>query len=369
MTTADLSALADATAAAVGGAVSVMDPAGYVVAYSSLPGQPIDDVRRDGILGKQVPAEYMAHHTDEEFRRSSAVRVVAVAGVLPRLAVPVTGGDEYLGSIWCIVPTAEVSPPEPTAVAALQRAAADAAPLLSQRAQAAGIERPRARELLTDPAAVTPHGQLYTVVAARTASDRPEAAASRLRGMLELTFGQQQDSGAVVIDGAVYLVMRSENSVTVGELEQLRLRAVSSLGIPVMFAIGGPDERPSTARVHAQWALDACEDGSPTVLFDDVRVHATLRRAGAALSEVSLALPAVERMLACDVTEGTDYAATVLALLAHESNVAAASASLYLHPNTFRYRLRRTKELFGLDLADADTRLLAWMSLRLGGER
>lgn len=61
---------------------------------------------------------------------------------------------------------------------------------------------------------------------------------------------------------------------------------------------------------------------------------------------MSLALPAVERMLACDATEGTDYAATVLALLAHESNVAAASASLYLHPNTFRYRLRRTKELF-----------------------
>jgi hypothetical protein len=32
VTTADLSALADATATAVGGAVSVMDPHGYVVA-------------------------------------------------------------------------------------------------------------------------------------------------------------------------------------------------------------------------------------------------------------------------------------------------------------------------------------------------
>ncbi|MDV6261026.1 PucR family transcriptional regulator [Rhodococcoides yunnanense] len=369
MTTADLSALADATAAAVGGAVSVMDPAGYVVAYSSLPGQPIDDVRRDGILGKQVPAEYMAHHTDEDFRRSSTVRIVAVAGVLPRLAVPVTSGDEYLGSIWCIVPTAALSPPEPAAMAALQRAAAEAIPLLSQRPQATDIEKPRARELLTDPAAVTPDGQLYTVLATRVQSDRPDAAASRLRGMLELTFGQQVDSGAVVLDGAVFVVMRSEIPFTGGEFEHVRRRAVSALGIPVTFAIGGPDERPMTARVHAQWALDACDDGSPTIVFDDVRVQATLRRAGAALSEVSLALPAVERMLACDASEGTEYAATVLALLAHESNVAAASASLYLHPNTFRYRLRRTKELFGLDLADADTRLLVWMSLRLRAGR
>ncbi len=368
MTTADLSALADATAAAVGGAVSVMDPDGFVVAYSSLPGQPIDDVRRDGILGKQVPAEYMAHHTDEDFRRSSTVRVVAVAGVLPRLAVPVTSGDEYLGSIWCIVPSAAVSPPEPAAMAALHRAAAEATPLLSQRPQAVDVEKPRARQLLTDPAAATPEGQLYTVLATRVQSDRPEAVASRLRGMLELTFGQQQDSGAVVLEGAVFLVMPSEH-FTVGELEPVRRRAMSALGIPVTFAIGGPDERPMTARVHAQWALDACQDGYPTVVFDDVRVDATLRRAEAALSEVSLALPAVERMLSCDASEGTEYAATVLALLAHESNVAAASASLYLHPNTFRYRLRRTKELFGLDLDDADTRLLVWMSLRLRAGR
>ncbi|QII04515.1 PucR family transcriptional regulator [Rhodococcoides fascians A25f] len=369
MTTADLSALADATAAAVGGAVSVMDPAGYVVAYSSLPGQPIDDVRRDGILGKQVPAEYMAHHTDEDFRRSCTVRVVAVAGVLPRLAVPVTSGGEYLGSIWCIVPTVAVSPPDPAAVAALQRAAAEAIPLLSQRPQAVGVEKPRARELLTDPTAVTPDGQLYTVLATRVQSDRPDAAASRLRGMLDLTFGQQLDSGAVVIDGAAFLVMRSEIPITVDEFEHVRRRAVSALGIPVTFALGGPDERPMTARVHAQWALDGCEDGSPTIMFEEVRVHATLRRAGKALSEVSLALPAVERMLSCDASEGTEYAATVLALLAHESNVAAAATSLYLHPNTFRYRLRRTKELFGLDLDDADTRLLVWMSLRLRAGR
>ncbi|GHP18410.1 hypothetical protein RN2511_031460 [Rhodococcus sp. NKCM2511] len=364
MTTADLSALADATAAAVGGAVSVMDPAGYVVAYSSLPGQPIDDVRRDGILGKQVPAEYMAHHTDEDFRRSSTVRVVAVAGVLPRLAVPVTSGDEYLGSIWCIVPSVAVSPPESATRAALQRAAAEAVPLLSRRPQADVVEKPRARELLTDPVAVTPEGQLYTVLATRLQSDRPEAAASRLRGMLELTFGQQQDSGAVVLDGAVFLVVQSE-LFAVGEFEPVRRRAMSALGIPVTFAIGGPEERPVTARVHAQWALDACQDSSPTVVFDDIRVDATLRRAGAALSGLPLALPAVERMLSCDASEGTEYAATVLALLAHESNVAAAAASLYLHPNTFRYRLRRTKELFGLDLDDVDTRLLVWMSLRL----
>ncbi|MGV8873334.1 MAG: PucR family transcriptional regulator [Rhodococcus sp. (in: high G+C Gram-positive bacteria)] len=365
MSTADLSALADATATAVGGAVSVMDPQGFVIAYSSVPGQPIDDVRRDGILGKQVPAEYMVHHLDPDFRRSSTVYVVDVPGVLPRLAVAVSSDGDYLGSIWSIASGACLSPPDPVAVAALTRAAAAAMPLLQARLHPADADNPRARALLTDPDVVTAPGSRYVVLAARVDSSQPNALLVQLAGLLELTFGHFLDAGCVVEDHTVLLVVAEDESGFVDKAEEVRRRAETAFGVAVTFAIGGPTDRPHAARTHAHWLLDALDNGSPTTTFEESRVRVVLSRASDSLSEVPLDLPAVERMLAYDAAEGTEYAATVLSLLTHESNVAAASAALYLHANTFRYRLRRTKELFGLDLDDADTRLLVWMSLRL----
>ncbi len=343
-----------------------MDPQGYVVAYSSVPGQSIDDVRRDGILGKQVPARYMVHHIDPEFRRSSTVHVVDVPGALPRLAVAVSADGEYLGSIWCIVSAALSGPPDRDAVTALTRAAAAAVPLLLSRLRPTSPHNPRARALLTDPAVVTPPGSQYVVLAARVASARPEALLMQLVGLLELTFGGNRDSGCVIEQHTAFLVVASEDiRLVTEEAEEVRRRAESAFGAAVTFAIGGPHSRPAVARNHAHWTLDSIEDGSQTTTFEQRRVAVTLNRAADAFSDVQLALPAVERMLSYDSAEGTFYAATVLALLAHESNVAAASASLYLHANTFRYRLRRTKELFDLDLDDPDTRLLVWMSLRL----
>ena len=365
MSTADLSALADATATAVGGAVSVMDPQGFVIAYSSVPGQPIDDVRRDGILGKQVPAEYMVHHLDPDFRRSSKVHVVDVPGVLPRLAVAVSADTEYLGSIWSIATGVSLRPPDSGAVAAMTRAAAAAVPLLLARRHPAGADNQRVRALLTDPDTVTPAGSRYTVLAARIDSVQPEALLVQLADLLELTFGNALDSGCVIEDRTVLLVLASEDERGVLDAaEDVRRKAEAAFGVSVTFAIGGPEARPTVARRQALWVLDAIGDGVTTT-FEQNRVPVTLRRAGDALSDLPLAIPAVEKMLACDAAEGTEYAATVLALLTHESNVAAASASLYLYANTFRYRLRRTKELFGLDLDDGDTRLLVWMSLRL----
>ena len=43
----------------------------------------------------------------------------------------------------------------------------------------------------------------------------------------------------------------------------------------------------------------------------------------------------------------------------------AAAAPVYVHPNTFRYRLRRLAEVGGLDLADPDARFAAMLQLRL----
>jgi hypothetical protein len=258
VSTADLSALADATATAVGGAVSVMDPQGFVIAYSSVPGQPIDDVRRDGILGKQVPAEYMVHHLDSDFRRSSKVHVVDVPGVLPRLAVAVSADAEYLGSIWSIATGVSLRPPDSGAVAAMTRAAAAAVPLLLARRHPAGADNQRVRALLTDPDTVTPAGSRYTVLAARIDSVQPEAVLVQLADLLELTFGNALDSGCVIEDRTVLLVLASEDERGVLDAaEDVRRKAEAAFGVSVTFAIGGPEARPTVARRQALWVLDA----------------------------------------------------------------------------------------------------------------
>jgi DNA-binding PucR family transcriptional regulator len=46
-------------------------------------------------------------------------------------------------------------------------------------------------------------------------------------------------------------------------------------------------------------------------------------------------------------------------------DVPAAAERAHVHPNTFRYRLRRLAEVAGLDLSDPDQRFAAMLQLRL----
>ncbi|OZF52196.1 hypothetical protein CH293_12585 [Rhodococcus sp. 14-2470-1b] len=375
MNSGDLSALADATAAATGGAVAVMDPHGYVVAYSSLPGQQTDEVRRDGILGKRVPDKYLVHHQDPAFRASSAVHVVDLEGTLPRLAVAVGDTSGHLGSIWVIVARQSIDPPDRSAVAAMARAAAAAmaraaaaaAPLLRARVSPRRDGSDEVRKLLTDDT-LTPSDRGFVVVAVESAHHTVES----LIGLLDLTMTRGPHSGCAVIDGVVYVLrtvdgLHASTEALVAEAEEVRQRACATVGISIAMGISDVRSRPVDARVRARRVLDVVAGEGRTATFEQVEVKLLLSDARSALVNVPLAIPAVEEMLVHDSREGTAYGATVLALLENESNVAVASASLYLHANTFRYRIRRTKELFGLDLDNADTRLLVWMALRFTG--
>ncbi|HYH28808.1 MAG TPA: helix-turn-helix domain-containing protein [Pseudonocardia sp.] len=58
--------------------------------------------------------------------------------------------------------------------------------------------------------------------------------------------------------------------------------------------------------------------------------------------------------------------APVPAYLESFGDMVSAARRLHVHPNTLRYRLRRIRELTGLDLDDADTRLAAALQLRAG---
>jgi DNA-binding PucR family transcriptional regulator len=65
-----------------------------------------------------------------------------------------------------------------------------------------------------------------------------------------------------------------------------------------------------------------------------------------------------------DAEHDTCYVATLRAYMDAFGQVPIASRALDVHPNTFRYRLRRLRELVDLDLEDPDERLVAELQLR-----
>ncbi len=75
----------------------------------------------------------------------------------------------------------------------------------------------------------------------------------------------------------------------------------------------------------------------------------------------------IARLLRYDERHDAQLVPTLRAWLETFGDVAAASASQFVHANTFRYRLRRVQEISGLDLEDADARFAAMLQLRMLG--
>ncbi|MFF2958077.1 PucR family transcriptional regulator [Streptomyces sp. NPDC057963] len=73
----------------------------------------------------------------------------------------------------------------------------------------------------------------------------------------------------------------------------------------------------------------------------------------------------VHALVEHDRAHGSEYGASVTAYLDAFGDTGAAARRLNVHPNTLRYRLRRARELFGVDLDDPAVRLLADIGLRL----
>ncbi len=71
------------------------------------------------------------------------------------------------------------------------------------------------------------------------------------------------------------------------------------------------------------------------------------------------------RLFAYDQKHNTNLVETLRAWLDAFGDVVVASAAMYVHPNTFRYRLRRVAEVGGIDLTDPEARFAAMLQLRV----
>ncbi|MEB4613399.1 hypothetical protein OOT08_01990, partial [Leucobacter sp. M11] len=99
----DLFALADRVARETGGAVAIEDMSMRVVAYSSVDGQDIDELRLAGILGRRVPEH--AVHAEEYLavlRAEGATWCLEPREYAPRLAIGVHAYEQAYGTIWIV---------------------------------------------------------------------------------------------------------------------------------------------------------------------------------------------------------------------------------------------------------------------------
>jgi DNA-binding PucR family transcriptional regulator len=74
---------------------------------------------------------------------------------------------------------------------------------------------------------------------------------------------------------------------------------------------------------------------------------------------------AVARLVDYDDRHRSNLVGTLRAWLDSFGDVVEAADSVFVHQNTFRYRLRRVAEVGGIDLADPDQRFAAMLQLRV----
>ena len=236
----DLFALANAIATMVGGAVTIEDPQSYVLAYSSSD-LPIDEARREVILGRRVPERFLRRLREAGVfqRLQTTDDVVSYVDqeeeTLPRLAVGIRAGGELLGSIWVAEAT---EPLGADAKAVLQEAARMAALHLIRHRNSGDLERRQRGEVVrgllegdVHPDATSLLGldvaTAVTVVALRLEypGDRSRSSADvvarieRLVGLVALYFESFQRQVAQVTIGQTIYVMIPESR----DGERLRL--------------------------------------------------------------------------------------------------------------------------------------------------
>ena len=394
----DLFALANAIASMVGGPATIEDVHSTVLAYSSLD-EPIDEPRRQTILGRRVPDEWIRRLQDDGvFRRlytsTEPIRIDyrdEIPGYANRLAIAVRAGDELLGSIW----VAEASRPlEGEAEAALREAAPLAALHLLRSRAAEDLERRRRGDLLratldgrAAPEALAaslglPPATPLTVLSMELLVDAAGAAAvsaaERAVSLVTLHCEAYRRTAVSVATGnVVHVVLAETGAVDRAALlrfvTDLVARTTEALHVPLRVAVGASVAGATellASRLEAAAVMRALQEGGSreTVVatIDDVRSRVVLH----AMQDLATRQPELQEgkvatLVRHDAEGQTEYVVTLRAYLDHFGDIPAAAAHLHVHPNTFRYRLRRLVEVSGLDLADPVERLVAHLQLTL----
>ncbi|WP_243725637.1 PucR family transcriptional regulator [Actinomadura rubrisoli] len=389
----DLFTLANAIAALLDGPVTVEDRNTRVLAFSQ--GQDKADAGRVAtVLGRQVPVEYRQALDDlgafRKIYRSPGPIHVSVPGLMPRVAMAVRAGDEILGSIWVAVR----EPLSPERESALRDAAKLVALHLLRRRAGADVERRLRTDLLAtvleggsgaSEAALrlglTTRSTCCVLALALTGdpltADRV-AEEHRIADALALHMAAMHPRTATaLLGGVVYAILPSRPGRTDAERSAVRVAEgfIARVGerVPAVVGIGraavGAAELPRS-RADADRALRALRRGrveGRVAAYGEVYMESLFADLADRVNDEEIpALDPIVRLRAYDAKNRTRLTETLSAWLDAFGDVNTASLAINVHPNTFRYRMRRLADVGELDLTDPETRFRVMFQLRLG---
>jgi sugar diacid utilization regulator len=392
----DLFDLANTVAAQAGGAIAIADPDQTILAYSTLPDQPIDETRRSSILSLQVPH---SAETDNDYRRvhaaTDALDVATQDPSLRRTAIPIRAGDSVLGSLWLL----ELADHHNEDANRILREAANVAALHILHKRTTYVSNLTRQIDLVQPLLFDPkRAELAAIrlgisapsvrVAALGVWPSQAIAAESLQSRLRL-FDTIRTACAIRLpsavcglsDNIVYIVLpqttETSRQFQRAAILQIVQNARRLLSRPVLAALGATTtiDRLEDSRVNAELVLSElvrnvaegriAADSDDIVADDDSLGPRLLLRQFVSALTAAGQLPGAHALSIAEYDElhKKSFEETLYAYLSCGGNAIDAAKSLDVHVNTVRYRLSRVKPLFGIDLDDAETRLLVWLQL------
>lgn len=386
----DLFRLANDIALRTGGAVTIEDLAMRVLAYSTIPGQEVDRLRRDGILGRRVPDHPSnAEEYANVLRSMTAVRSLPTEEDLPRLAIAVRDRGEALGTIWVLEGSTPLSEDAAEVLAeAAQRAAAQLARFnlvadadRRQRTERLGwlIRGSGATASIAGHFGLEPSSPTTVIVIDRIAqhpasrSVSMHTAAAYVGDLLRTGLSAYRiPAAAGAFDGRAMAVAgtSADTAVLQSIIATVIARANESIGsgwrAGVSSTLPGLTGIPAAAAQAAQaWRVVAHMPGHGEIGLHErlgpglllMEIHSSVGQ-----SELLSGEP-LRTLVTHDAANGTDYVKSLSRWIGANYDVAHAAELLMLHPNTLRHRLRRVAEV--IDIEDADVRLVLALQLRL----
>ncbi|WP_214401602.1 PucR family transcriptional regulator [Pseudonocardia lacus] len=404
----DLFAVANAIAALLDAPITIEDRSSRVLAFSGRQDE-ADPARVETILGRQVPERLsrILHERGvfgELLRSDQPVSIDPVPDgrggrSIPRVAIAVRAGDEVLGSIWAAV----TEPFSPERVEALREAAKLVALHLLRVRAGADVARRLRSDLLSSALeggvgagealgrlGLAGRPLLVLGVALDEHGPRPpadgsaDAATTQDRQRLADAFAMHLSavhprSAAGAIGTATYGLLPA-----VGPADKAEARALRTLQdfldrvgdrLPAIAAVGpvAPDlSGLAHSRAGVDRVLRVLREGTGRATgrrvgrLDELQGEALileLRDLAAARGDEPTG--ALARLIDYDDRHRSSLVETLRAWLDAFGDVVAASDALFVHQNTFRYRLRRVVEVGGIDLDDPDQRFAAMLQLRV----
>jgi len=401
----DLFGLANAICALIDAPVTIEDRSATVLAFSDRQVE-ADHIRIETILDRRVPDVYTS--ADEERGANRAIQrsteplflhpidVGDDRPTLPRIVVAVRAGDEFLGTIWAVVrePLTEEK----------NRLLLDASRLVALHLLQMRAENDLAHRVHTDLVAAALQGgstardallrlglaDTPLIVATCTARRGPDSGAlenpstqahsvaqlQRTAAAFSLHLATSLPGSAVAImNGLIYAivpVLRTEEADLALERTCQQFLRQRSASTPLFIGIGRVSmdaEELLRSRVDAERTarlLSSEAEGRTVARSVDVAVESLLSEIRhLAAADGRGPTGAYARLLEHDATRNTTMIETLQAWLDANADITRAAAASHVHPNTFRYRLKRVGEIGKFDLDDADERFALAFQLRL----